>query len=67
VPVLYTVLRRKPPALGAGDDEEEIASAPPAGRPFDRADHAGTDDSGDGMLVGVGDGRASDSVSEVEY
>jgi multidrug efflux pump subunit AcrB len=54
VPVLYTVLRRKPPAFDTVDDEEEGAT-------FDRAEHPGADadadPSDDRMLVGAGYGH----------
>jgi multidrug efflux pump subunit AcrB len=57
VPVLYTVLRRKPPALDSSDDEEDADAS--TGSSFDRADersHAGSEPESpdDRMLVAAG-------------
>jgi multidrug efflux pump subunit AcrB len=57
VPVLYTVLRRRPPAVDTFDDEEEAG-------PFDRSDTEGRAGSGadsldDRMLVAVSESQIS--------
>src|SRR5262249_25074321 len=65
VPVLYTVLRRKPPAFDAIDDED-VSYSPSASSTFDPADHPIAVPPDDGMLVGAGYRPASDSGLDIE-
>src|SRR5262249_59746352 len=58
VPVLYTVLRRKPPALGTDDDEELAETSVSPGSSFDRED-AEAEPADDRMLVAVSGSQIS--------
>jgi predicted RND superfamily exporter protein len=62
VPVLYTVLRRKPPAVATADDEDESWSATdPSHERVDRGAYAGSGSESldDSMLVALSESQVS--------
>ena len=67
VPVMYSLLRRKPPAFDAIDDEDSAPVGTAVDREDRRAAHAVADSSDDLMLVGAGYGPAGDSRSDIEH